>query len=268
MEQKTLKELRAIARAARLRGYSDLHKKELIELLKKRQARLATGAIEHRATPKKAAKSKSTRRKISPQRAVTAPPPAARELFPERIATIEERIESAKFETVPPGAAFAPASPLSSSLDENIEALPAPSEPLLCLLPQKPGVVHAYWVLEPGAPIRQLRLRLCRIGHDAIELLEETEIAGERGHWYFHVPELAEPGNFFAQLGYYDAAGKFIGAIRRGIARIPSLYASERTDRRWWVSDEEFHAMYLRAGGAMRDARLLWPGYSSSSPSK
>lgn len=267
MEQKTLKELRAIARAAGLRGYSDLHKKELIELLKKRQARLATSATERRAAPKKAAKSKSTRRKTSP-RASPAPPSAAREPSPEHLATIEERIESAKFETTPPGAAFAPAPPLSSRLDENIEALPAPSEPLLCLLPQKPGVVHAYWVLQPGTPIKPLRLRLCRIGRDAIELLEETEIPGERGHWYFHVPESAEAGNFFAQLGYYDAAGKFIGAIRRGIARIPSLYASERTDRRWWVSDEEFHAMYLRAGGALRNARLLWPGYSSSSPSK
>jgi hypothetical protein len=268
VEQKTLKELRAIAHAARLRGYSDLNKKELIELLKKRQARLATSATERHTALKKAPKTKSTRRKTSPQRALTAPPPAARELFPERIATIEEHIESAKFEMAPPGAAFVPAPPGSSSLHENIESLPAPSEPLLCLLPQKPGVVHAYWVLQSGVPIKQLRLRLSRIGHDAIELLEETEVPGERGHWYFHVPESADAGNFFAQLGYYDAAGKFIGAIRRGIARIPSLYASERTDRRWWVSDEEFHAMYMRAGGAMRDARLLWPGSSSSNPQK
>ena len=268
MEQKTLKELRAVARAAGLRGYSDLNKKELIELLKKRQARLATSATERRGAVKKAAKSNSTRRKTSPQRAVTARPTTAPEFSAERAATIEERIESAKFEMAPPGAAFPPAPRVASSLPENIESLPAPSEPLLCLLPQKPGVVHAYWVLQPGAEIKPLRLRLCRIGRDAIELLEETEIPGERGHWYFHVPQSDEAGNFFAQLGYYDAAGIFVSAIRRGIAHIPSLYASERTDRRWWVSDEEFRAMYLRAGGAMRDARLLWPGYSSSSPSK
>lgn len=268
MEQKTLKELRAMARAAGLRGYSDLNKKELIELLEKRQARLATNAKERRAAPKNAVKSKSARRKTPTQRFSTERPLAAHEPLPGQVATIEERIESAKFESAPPGAPCAPVQPLPSSLHEDIESLPAPTEPLLCLLPQKPGVVHAYWVLQPGAPTGQLRLRLCGIGHDAIELIEETGIPEERGHWYFHVPDSADPGTFFVQLGYYDAAGKFVSAIRRAFARIPSLYASERTDRRWWVSDEEFHAMYLRAGGALRDTRLLWSGASASSPSR
>ncbi len=267
MQQKTLDQLRAMARSAGLRGYSGLRKNQLIELLNKHKARPSATVVKRASAPKKSAKSK-TIPKVPVQQSDT-PATGAAALFSfsfADVANVEERIENAKFETGQRGNVYGVA--IASDLHEDIDRLPAANESVLCLLPQKPGVVHAYWVLQHGAPTKQLRLRLCRVANDAIELLDETSIPSERGHWYFHIPEAAEPGSFFAQLGSYDATGKFVSAIRRSIARIPSLYASQRIDRSWWISDKEFSAMYARAGGALRGARLFWPGAGSSSPEK
>jgi hypothetical protein len=271
LSTKTLDELRALARTAGLRGYSALRKNQLIEVLAKHKARPSAASTARTAAAKKTGKSKSARAKataapragaVTPRPAVAAPALSA-----------EERIESAKFEMTPPGMEFA--QPRLSSLHENIDELPTASEPMLCLLPQKPGVVHAYWVLPSGASTANLKLRLCAFGETAIEILEEIELPSERGHWYFHIPDEAHPGTLLAHLGYYDAAGEFVTAIRRGIARIPSLYASARTDRAWWISDTDFRAMYLRAGGVLRGRRLAWgeaaassPGYAPSSRQK
>lgn len=258
---KTLEELRALARAAGLRGYSDLRKKQLIELLGKPKARSSAAARKSPARPKKAAKSKPSRA-AKPRAPV--PSPSVASAATTRTLSAEERIESAKFEMTLPGTRFA--QPQLSSLHEDIDHLPSSSEPMLCLLPQKPGVVHAYWVLQPGASTKNLKLRLCAVGDTAIEILDEIKLPSERGHWYFQVSEQSEPGNFLAHLGYYDASGKFITAIHRGIARIPTLYASGHTDRRWWISEEDFRSMYLRAGGIVRGQRLAWSAAATSSP--
>jgi len=209
----------------------------------------------------------SARTKNARKTAQESRPPRA--VSAERFATQdgdggEEQIESAKFEMAPRGTVWVLPGAYGSDLQEDIERLPTLGEPVLCLLPQKPGVVHAYWLLHSGAQLKPLRLRLCRVTDDTIELLDEIEIQAERGHWYFHVPESDETGNFIAQLGSYDSTGAFVTAIRRGIARIPSLYASAQMDGHWWIGDDEFRAMYLRAGGVRRGGKLLWPGSSSS----
>jgi hypothetical protein len=264
LETKSLEELRTIARASGLRGYSGLRKKQLIELLAKQKARPSVADSVGAPTPKKAAKSKPVRMRDVP----TATPEKSGDSVvlagAPRTANVEERIEVSKFEMTPPGVAFAQA--FASTLYEDIDRLPAIGEPVLCLLPQKPGVVHAYWALQPGAETKHLRLRLCSAKESAIELLEEIKINGDRGHWYFQVPQTPDNGEFFAHLGYYDARGAFVTAIQRGIARIPTLYASTRTDRSWWISDEDFRAMYLRAGGTIRARQLYWPAATDSSP--
>jgi hypothetical protein len=261
LESKTLGELRALARAAGLRGYSDLRKKQLIELLDKYKTRPSETAPARASKPKKSAKSKST---PANDAASGKKPPRIPESDLARGISVEERIESAKYEMTLPGIRFA--QPLMSTLHEDIDRLPASNESMLCLLPQRPGVVHAYWVLQPGASNKNLKLRLCSVGGDAIDIVEEIELPSERGHWYFHIPEQSEPTSFIAHLGYYDAAGKFHTAIQRGIARIPTLRASKRTDRTWWISEDEFRAMYLRAGGVIRDQRLAWSAAATSSP--
>jgi hypothetical protein len=278
MESKSLDELRAMARALGLRGYSKLRKDDLINLLKthstdSRTIRPASSAKSgtpravgnsspaktsgsiHRSPPRTSAKPSGTEEPAA--RLLSQPTPAASE---------EERIETAKYAVSPAGTALSPRG-LAESLHENIEQLPALPESTLCLLPQKPGVLHAYWVLAstPPAPLAELRLRLCRrFTEGAIEVLEEVALPAAVSGWYFHIPEDAEPGDYLAHLGHYAAGGEFVTAIERGIARIPSLYASAHTDRRWWISDADFRALYRRAGGIVHGTRLGWPGGVSS----
>jgi hypothetical protein len=261
LETKSLEALRALARTAGLRGYSGLRKKQLIEVLAKHKEAPSPKAAAEAARvtadkPKKAAKSKAAQKPAAVLGVTT--------VAHTTDATAEERIEFSKYEMTPPGVMLTQA--FASTLYEDIEQLPSLGDPVLCLLPQKPGVVHAYWTLQPGAETGHLRLRLCSAKDGAIEVLDEIGVSGERGHWYFHVPQAPDAGEFFVHLGYYDARGTFVTAIQRGIARIPTLYASNETDRSWWISDEEFRAMYLRAGGTVRAQRLYWGTTNSSSP--
>src|SRR4051812_24631353 len=103
MEKKSLDQLREMARAAGLRGYSGLRKKQLIELLTKPKERLpaAPSSTPARA-PKKSGKPASNDK---------AAPTASNRRSPEpntpsgeRFATAEQHIESAKFEMTLPGA--------------------------------------------------------------------------------------------------------------------------------------------------------------------
>jgi hypothetical protein len=281
IESKSLDELRAMARALGLRGYSKLRKDELIKLLKTRSADAparhpvaSPKGIAPRSSAVKAVKSprRSAPRKTVAKPAYPAEPTAAAEpqaqLLPQPapVSSEEERIETAKFAITPAGTTLSPRA-LAEVLHENIEQLPALPSSSLCLLPQKPGVLYAYWVLAatPPAPVAALRLRLCRRSSEgAIEILEEVALPSTAAGWYFHIPVDAEPGAYFVHLGHYAASGDFVTAIERGIARIPSLYASTQSDRRWWISDADFRALYLRAGGFVRGARLGWPGGVSS----
>jgi hypothetical protein len=285
MESKSLEELRTMARTLGLRGYSKLRKEELVKLLKtqsassnaQRQAQSPVGGRARTGGKRPTAKTaESPRRSIQPKRDTTTvhTTEASRntepdaQLLPQPVpsANEEERIETAKFAVTPAGTGLSPRA-LANSLHENIEQLPALPVSTLCLLPQKPGVLYAYWTLAttPPALLGDLRLRLCRrppVG--AIEILEEVALPAARSGWYFHIPDDSEPGDYLVHLGHYTTGGEFVTAIERGIARIPSLYASTQTDRRWWISDADFRALYRRAGGMVRGSRLGWPGGVSS----
>jgi hypothetical protein len=297
MTTKTLTELRAQARARGLKGYSKLSRGELERLLGGNDSPKSIAAKKPEKTPSakktSATKSKTARAPAKPvltrgkkKPAVTraqttapaaAPPaPAPRWEWAgdiSRQSTEEERVESAKYATVLPGSVAQPA--VAADLGEDIDNLPPVTEATLCLLPQKPGVLHGYWVIPPNTPLntRSLKLRLGRIVRDAFVIVDEISLPHERGHWYFHLDESADIGEIYLQLGYYEADGSFVTATRRGIARIPSLHPSERTDRLWWVSEKQFRAMYQRAGGIVRAGRLGWaasissPGGAAPAPS-
>lgn len=288
MPTKTLKELRTLARAKGLRGYSQLSRRELEKFLSLNHGKNAAAPKKAKtAAPKKAASpirrepvksaTKSPRiragKKIAAApalpvtRDVAAPTPAPKWEWVtdiQRQSTDEEQVESAKYATVLPGGAVPRAE--APDLSEDIDNLPPVTEPTLCLLPQKPGVLHGYWIIPPNSvPYPQsLKLRLGHIAGDTFEIIDEILLPQERGRWYFHVDEAADNGAVYLQLGYYDPGGRFVTAIRRGIARIPSLYASDRTDRLWWVSEEQFRSMYQRAGGQVRGPRLGWAASISS----
>lgn len=295
METKTLEELRALAQARGLRDYDKLARKELLKLLAEKKSAPAKRSRPTAGTakPRSRATAKTSARPAEPAPAppTGAPGPGAyaavqpaaltRPSPPDRVGGEEERIEEAKYAFVPRGEA-PPTSTWATGLTENIEYFPGAREPTLCLLPQKPGILHAYWALPAEMPA-PLQLRLCRMSGDGFEILQELALPAASGQWYFHVGEDAEPGGYFVHLGYYDERGEFVTAIHHGIARIPSLYASEHTDRLWRVSEDWFRAMYLRAGGFLRagrlgwtaaigspggapGARLAWPGGVSSKP--
>ncbi|GAB4512193.1 MAG: hypothetical protein Tsb0026_15940 [Sulfuricaulis sp.] len=282
MPTKNLKELRALARSRGLQGYSKLSRSELEKFLSRDdgQKPVVMGKT-GKAAPKKTVagvKSKSvaprTKKKhpAIPAARATAPTAPAPALTPKwewatdisRQPTDEEQIENAKYAIVPPGATVPRAE--AADLNEDIDNLPPVTEPTLCLLPQKPGVLHGYWIIPPSslAHPRSLKLRLGRLAGDAFEIIDELALSHERGHWYFHVGESADTGAVYLQLGYYEPNGRFVIAIRRGIARIPSLHASDHTDRLWWVSEEKFRTMYRRAGGYARGPRLGWAASISS----
>jgi hypothetical protein len=293
MTTKTLTELRAQARARGLKGYSKLTRRELESLLagsdslkpvvakkpEKTASVKKTSTANSKATPNPAktvlarGKKKPAAARVQTAAPAAVPPTPIPQPVPKwewvgeitRHSAEEERVESAKYATALPGSET-PSAPVAPDLGEDIDNLPPVTEATLCLLPQKPGVLHGYWVIPPNTPLntRSLKLRLGRIVRDVLEIVEEIPLPHERGHWYFHLDESADIGEVYLQLGYYGPDGNFVNATRRGIARIPSLHASERTDRLWWVSENQFRAMYRRAGGIVRGGRLGWAASISS----
>ena len=138
----------------------------------------------------------------------------------------EESIEAAKYAVTAAG--MAPGERRLADLLEDIDRLPAARHPQLGLLPQKPGVLHAYWALPAGADVARARLRLCRIEANTVEVIEEVALPAMSGHWYFHVPEGGDAGTWCVHLGQYNSLGNFVSSFERAIARIPTPYAEGR----------------------------------------
>lgn len=165
--------------------------------------------------------------------------------------------------TATPAAAKAAAAPIS----EDTDRLPEPRDPQLGLLPQRPGVVQAYWVLplELTRTLPPLHLRLLRADTDRDPLIAELPVAAGRGHHYFQFADDIDPGAVYLQLGYYDSNRQFVNAIGRSLARVPSLYAARHDPGSAQMSEAQFRALYLHAGGSERGGQLSW-GTSTSSP--
>ncbi|MHB8744495.1 MAG: hypothetical protein ACYC9L_15425 [Sulfuricaulis sp.] len=297
MKAKTLKELHAQARNLGIKGYSKLSHATLEHRLaragekkpdsgkkspKKPPQNKSTPAKKIKAQPaavksKRPGRTKKPAATNSSTKTLPGAAPVTAELWAtgaRRLPSDEQRIENAKYATVPPGGVTP--STMATDLGEDIDHLPPISEPMVCLLPQKPGVLHGYWVVPPGSALhaKSLKLRLGRLADDALETIEEIDLPREFGHWYFHLDDTANINVVYLQLGYYAPDGRFITASHRGMARIPSLFASQEIDRLWWISEEKFRAMYLRAGGLARGARLGWassissPGAAAGAPSE
>jgi hypothetical protein len=270
MKSKTIEALRVLAKQLGLTGYSKLRKDELLKLITagNREARTNHAARSRNAVSRTTTVQKKSRRapKIIADRAPAKPSPVPPTTALAQFSTdVEQQVESAKYAFAPPGTNLQEPA-YAADLGEDIGHLPAIRESLLCLLPQKPGVLHGYWVLPPASLAAQqsIRLRLAHYAGDHLAILGEHPVPTERGHWYFHVGEDIELSAVYLQLGRYQANGEFVSIIQRSIARIPSLYASAQTDRRWWVSDSQFRAMYQRTGGVEHGALLGWGGSASS----
>ena len=237
MEDKSVKELREMARDLGITGYSRLRKDELISAIKAAQKpkRAAAGR-------KKASKAGSGRAKPGKQATPRKPevaPVAANE---------EERIENAKYVTGPISAARQ--SPYPPDLGEDIDHLPSLSEPRLTLLMQKPGVLLASWYLEAGHCARQpgLRLRLGVLANKHFNVAQEVEVDHDQGSFYFHVDPSWPLTEIFLQLGAYEPGGHFGIAIRRGIVRLPRLLSLTALGINWALNESEFESVVAQSG--------------------
>lgn len=270
MKDQTLKELRAQAKAQGLKGYSRMSKDELLKSL-------AQSAAHKTETPSRAEPGAQSRPKSAPPQT----PPAARRTPGTENATgvtaaskepsvtteavsIEEIVETAKYVTSP--VHRAPTALPVTDLQEDIDRLPELTGPMVCLLPQKPGILYAYWQMRPEENHgSDNQLRLARAAPHALEVYEEVPVRSDRGNWYFHLDENLGARDMVLQLGSYRD-GRFITAQGQSVAQLPSLYASTRTDHRWWVSEQEFASMYARAGGVVGPGRRYQWFASTGSP--
>jgi hypothetical protein len=248
MEDKSVKALREMARELGIAGYSKLRKGELISALK--AAQKTTGAASKtksgdgkvkQAVPAKSSKSIESAKPAE----ATKPAPAVASLH---VQNEEQRIENAKYATGPVGATQQAHYP--PDLGENIDNLPALSEPRLTLLMQKPGVLLASWYLPAGLSARQpgLRLRLGVLADKRFNVAQEVEVKQDRGNYYFHVDSSWPPYDINLQLGNYEASGRFAIAIHRGIVRLPRLLAMTALGVNWGLDEAEFEQVVSRSG--------------------
>lgn len=266
MQEKTVAELRALAKARDIAGYSKMRKDELIRVLahakSSRPRRETTPVVSRRS---RAAKVQDRRRTARPKRRRSAP--RAQAVEPTR--DEERRIEEAKFVTTPQERSASNIG-FARDLGGGFEHLPALAAPSICLLPQTPEVLYAYWVLEPGRLQREpdLRLRLSGVSAHRSEVLHEMPMTTERGRWYFHVGAGLADCEISLQLGRYRAGKGFEVMLQHTLQRLPRAAASSTVDPAWSLSEHDFRRMYGRAGGTLEHGQLTWRAGTSSPSSK
>jgi hypothetical protein len=261
MNSKTVAELREIAKKLGITGYSKLRKDELLEAIA-----AATGASKAKApTPKPAAKKAAAKpgAAAAKQKAARAKPETAPAIG---VVDEEQRIEGSKYAIAPHGEPVRGRAYVAD-IDENIDDLGALAhEPRLTLLPQKPGVLHAYWRLSPGHATRQpgLCLRLGLVHDRDFYVQAEVPVRSDSGSWYFRVDDSWHPEAVYLQIGYYGPDGKFVLAIDRGIVRLPRLFARTRYGVNWALTQEEFEGIRGEAGPLGTQVPAGWPQGPSS----
>lgn len=291
MRNKTVDELRALARSRGLSGYSKLRKDQLLTLL---ETKSASGRGKSPAARARASKTKAK----APRKAKTAKPSVTAAATPPRRsaaaqagrrrpvastpgekARIMQKVEIAQVTAQPgidtrdrsrtptrdlaenpvwPPGWWQPSTPepvaiaerakyavgpatvkRADRLEEDIERLPALRRPMLMLLPQKPGVLHAYWSLSAGTDTRALRLRLCRVVGGLSEVLSEIALSSSQGNFYFRLDTEMFAGDALVELGEYRD-GVFVARMQRGLPRLPL----RRTAPAYWLSAALFRRRY------------------------
>jgi len=259
LNDKTMTELRALARIRGLRGYSKLRKRDLMKLLQNSRSANAPGDPK----PSKRSQPRSDRKThlLAP-----APRPGPPALEPGSLAPNidnaqnrpDPRADRTKFSPGPaaPGARR-PVHRADNS--DPITSRPALHAPRLVALPQKPGILHVYWRL-PEDPVAELRLRIVRIDRGGDGIVSEIIPMTAEGNAYIQVPETADMVEYRAELGRNCGEGNFDLVVPSVVTRTPRNEPSIDGDTRWWISGEEFRSRFARADHAGSSS---WTGPSS-----
>lgn len=262
----TLAELRARAKRLGLKGYSKLRKIDLQKLIAAHKPKSASSPAR-----KFSAVNTPTRAEPGGKRAARrAPASTTGKPKPDRgrvTATLdsEQQIERAKY-VLSPSPEHLAAPVRNGALAEDIDQLPAIRTSSVCLLPQKPGVLHGYWSISRYTrwPNPALRLRLASLRGEGFEVLEEFPLTADSGRWYFHLSPDIREDSLYLQLGFYRPDGEFVTAMHRGLARLPRLTAADPADRRWWMDERRLRELYQRSAGTEQAGRRAWTTAASS----
>lgn len=263
LNRKTVAELRALARARRLRGYSKLRKRELVRLL---TVSTSTGTTDSRRAHGASKATVRSQARNGP-RHETPIPDACRETpgeDPESNIRVEAPVKPApRADETKFARAALDHGAGNTTTDTDDAGMPAsrpvPSVPRLVILPQKPGVVHVYWRLSPE-PSDDLRLRVLRIGHTGHEILADFRPLTAEGNAYIQVPETREAVECRAELGRRAGDGRFDLVVSPAAARVPGNQFSPHGDPRWWISAEDFITRHAQAVHPARSGMTSWPG--------
>ena len=261
LAEKTVQELRALAKSLGLTKYSKLTKAQLLRLIAAASPPVQAQAAPSKAvtkTPKKknAAQRRPRAHAVSPNApSVARKPRTVGRLAPQRVTASNASI--AKVATVSTPSA---SEENAASAFPGTSPLPPPAAPMLTLRGQKPGVLHAAWSIDPSRsmPLPYLRLRILKANADNTSIVDEVSLPGLQGSRYFHLAAEFCDIPLRAEIGYQSSDGRFIVMRRHADIRLPSRLAAGRGDPQWWISETDFRELYLHCGGMAEDSALVW----------
>jgi hypothetical protein len=259
LTEKTVQELRVLAKSLGLTKYSKLAKAQLLQLI----TAASTPAMRQAAAPPKATK-KTPKGKKPASRRVANEAPASRAKPPAHKPRPATRPAPHTAATSAADQAVAAATPADRKGDKTfvspkISPLPPLTTPMLTLRGQKPGVLHAAWCIDPSRsmPLSYLRLRILGMEANNAGVIDEIPLPALQGGQFIHLAE-DSVGPLCAEIGYHSSDGRFIVMLRHAGIRLPQRPAAGRGDPQWFISEEDFREMYVRSGGALEGTALVW----------
>lgn len=266
LTEKTVQELRALAKSLGLTKYSKLTKAQLLRLIAAASPPAAARAVPSKAATKVSKKQKTTRRQTEAKAASPRTQPAARKPRPmgrQASHSTASKVGVGKVTT----ASIPPVGVEDDAATFPKTASPPPLDaPMLTLRGQKPGVLHAAWNIDPARsmPLPYLRLRILKVSTDYSGIIDEIPLPDLHGSRYFHLAAEFCDAPLRAELGYHSSDGRFIVMRRHADVRLPSRLAAGRGDPQWWISETDFRELYIRSGGMPEGSALVWRSSFSS----
>lgn len=254
LAEKSVQELRDLAKSLGLTKYSKLTKAQLLRLLAAVPPAAATRAAASKTAAKTPKKQKAARGVPGAKARSPGVPPGAR--TPRAAGRQAPVLKTGDITAATPASGEEHA----SAAHAKTPPLPVPAAPMLTLRGQQPGVLYAAWSIDPARsmPLPYLRLRILAAGADHITLIDEIPLPDLQGSRYLHLATESGDTPLRAEIGYHSSDGRFIVMHAHTDVRLPSRRAAGRGDPQWWISEADFRELYVRSGGLSEGSDLIW----------